>query len=142
MAMKPETRNLESAIAEQWLDHSPWYQRAYFEERVEQELYRSRRYKIETTIIFVRIPAVSRRAARAIYTYVSTQLRSIDTVGMLGTGDYVVCLPHTPRDGGEIVAGRVRAFMDEYSPLIGVAAFGEDGQDFGALLATAEARMA
>jgi hypothetical protein len=139
MAINRDPRQIEEIFPEQWLDHSPWYQREYFEERVEQELYRSRRYKVETTIIFVRIPSFSRRAARAIYTYVSTQLRTIDTVGMLGTGDYVVCLPHTPKEGGEVVAGRIHAFLDEYSPLIGVASFGEDGRDFGSLLATAEA---
>jgi hypothetical protein len=141
MAINPDSRAIEDIFPEQWLERSPWYQRAYFEERVEQELYRSRRYEVETTIIFVRIPSVSRRAARAIYTYVSTQLRAIDAVGMLGTGDYMVCLPHTPRDGGEVVAGRLRAFMDEYGPLVGVASFGEDGQDFSGLLATAEARI-
>jgi len=141
MAINRDTDQIEEIFPEQWLEHSAWYQRDYFEERVEQEFYRSRRYKVETTIIFVRIPSFSRRAARAIYTYVSTQLRTIDIGGMLGTGDYVVCLPHTPREGGDIVAGRIHAFLDEYSPLIGVASFGEDGQDFSSLLATAEARI-
>jgi GGDEF domain-containing protein len=127
---------------EQWIEGSPWYQRAYFEERVDQELYRSRRYKIETTLIMIRIPAISRRAARSLYTFVSTQLRTIDTAGLLGTGDYVICLPHTPKEGGEIVADRIRAFLDEYSPLVGVASYGSDGEEFEPLLANAEAHFA
>jgi len=141
MTAKSTTTDPTQVTGERWLEGSPWYQRAYFEERVGHELYRSQRYKIETSIVLVRIPAVSRRAARALYTYVSTQLRTIDTAGMLGTGDYVVCLPHTPREGGEVVAGRIRAFLDEYGPQVGVASFGEDGKELEALLVTAEGRM-
>jgi hypothetical protein len=141
MATKSSTQE-RPPVEEHWLTGSPWYQRDYFEERVGQELYRCRRYKVETSIVLVRIPAISRRAARSLYTYVSTQLRAIDSAGMLGTGDYVVCLPHTPREGGEVVAGRIRAFLEEYDPQVGVAAFGKDGKEFNALLATAEARIA
>ncbi len=123
---------------ERWAAGSPWYQRAYFEERVGQEIYRSRRYKTQTTVILVRIPAVSRRAARALYTFVATQLRTIDCAGLMGTGDYAICLPHTPKDGGEIVANRIRTFMDEYQPLVGVASYGEDGSAFNDLFDAAE----
>jgi GGDEF domain-containing protein len=139
---KATTRTKGALPEEQWVEGSPWYQRAYFEERVDHELYRSRRYNIETTLIVVRIPAISRRAARCLYTFVSTQLRTIDTAGLMGTGDYVICLPHTPREGGEIVADRIRTFLDEYAPLVGVASFGPDGEEFKPLLATAEARFA
>ncbi len=141
MTIKPEVQELELDIHESWLNRSPWYQIAYFEERVGQELYRSRRYNVETSIIFIRIPAISRRAARSLYTYVSTQLRAIDTAGILGTGDYVICLPHTPRERANVVAGRIRAFLDEYGPQIGVASFGEDGKDFSGLISTAEASI-
>jgi hypothetical protein len=124
---------------EHWGEGSPWYQLAYFEERVGQELYRSKRYKTETTVILVRIPAVSRRAARALFTFVSTQLRTIDTAGLMGTGDYGICLPHTPRSGGEIVAQRIRTFLEEYAPLVGVATYGEDADDFEGLFDVAAA---
>lgn len=142
MTIKPHTPDSTRDVEERWLEGSAWYQRAYFEERVGEELYRSQRYKVETSILLIRIPAISRRAARCLYTYVSTQLRTIDTAGMLGTGDYVICLPHTPCDGAEVVATRVRAFLEDYAPLVGVASFGEDGTSFEALLATAEARLA
>jgi hypothetical protein len=56
----------------------------------------------------------------------------------MGTGDYGICLPHTPKSGGEVVAMRIRAFMEEYQPLVGVASFGEDGSDFQDLLDAAE----
>ena len=140
--MKAVAKAKEPRIEEHWIEGSPWYQRAYFEERVEQELYRSRRYKIDTTLILVRIPSISRRAARSLYAFVSTQLRTIDTAGLMGTGDYVICLPHTPRDGGEVVAARIRTFLDEYTPMVGVASFGDDGREFVPLLETAEARFA
>jgi hypothetical protein len=140
--MKTVTKTNLPQAEEHWIEGSPWYQRAYFEERVGQELYRSRRYKIETTLILVRIPAISRRAARSLYAFVSTQLRTIDTAGLMGTGDYVICLPHTPREGGEVVAARIRTFLDEYTPLVGVASFGDDGREFASLLETAEARFA
>ena len=130
----PDPRNQD----EHWVAGSPWYQLAYFEERVGQELYRSRRYKTETTVLLVRIPAVSRRAARALYTFVSTQLRTIDCAGLMGTGDYGICLPHTPKAGGEVVASRIRAFMDEYQPLVGVASYGQDGAEFQALFEAAD----
>ena len=142
MVAKSRTQERRNPLKEHWVEGTAWYQRDYFEARVGHELYRSQRYKTETTLILVRIPAISRRAARCLYTFVSTQLRTIDTAGMLGTGDYMVCLPHTPREGGEIVAGRIRTFLDEYMPQVGVASFGEDGKEFDALLASAEARMA
>jgi hypothetical protein len=123
---------------EQWAAGSPWYQRAYFEDRVGQEVYRSQRYKTDTTIVVIRIPAVSRRAARALYTFVATQLRTIDCAGLMGTGDYCICLPHTPKPGGEVVAERIRAFMDEYQPLVGVASYGVDGSDVAGLFEAAE----
>jgi GGDEF domain-containing protein len=135
----PDQKN---AIEEHWLEGSPWYQRAYFEERVEQELYRSQRYRVETSLLLIRIPSISRRAARSLYTYVSTQLRTIDTAGMLGTGDYVICLPHTPREGAEVVAARVRTFLEDYAPQVGVASFGADGTNFDDLVATAVSRLA
>lgn len=141
MAINRATTDLTQDIEEHWLEGSPWYQRAYFEERVENELYRSRRYEIETSILLIRIPSISRRAARTLYTYVSTQLRTIDMAGMLGTGDYIVCLPHTPREGAEVVASRVRTFLEDYTPQVGVASFGEDGDDFAGLVATAESRL-
>ena len=141
MTTKTNPTGTAPEVTEHWLEGSPWYQRAYFEERVANELYRSRRYKIETSILLIRIPAISRRAARSLYTYVSTQLRTIDTAGMLGTGDYVVCLPHTPREGAEIVASRLRTFLDDHAPQVGVASFGADGADFEAMVASAEARM-
>ena len=134
-----DTPTTATGSGEQWASASPWYQRAYFEERVGQELYRSRRYKTPTTVLLVRIPAVSRRAARSLFTFVSSQLRMIDCGGLMGTGDYGLCLPHTPKDGGEVVASRIRAFMEEYQPLVGVAAYGMDGSDFQALFQAAEA---
>ena len=137
-----DTHYEQSNQDEHWVTGSPWYQRAYFEERVGQELYRSQRYKTETTVVLVRIPAVSRRAARALYTFVSTQLRTIDCAGLMGTGDYGICLPHTPKSGGEVVASRIRAFMDEYQPMIGVASYGEDGTEFIELFDVAEAAAA
>ena len=127
---------------EHWVSGAPWYQRAYFEERVAQELYRSRRYKTLTTVLLVRIPAVSRRAARSLYTFVSTQLRAIDTAGLMGTGDYGICLPHTDKAGGEVVASRIRTFMDEYHPMVGVASYGDDGAEFRELFDAAEALAA
>jgi hypothetical protein len=141
MATRASIQDTTPEVEEHWLDGSPWYQRAYFEERVNSELYRSKRYEIETSIVFVRIPAISRRAAGALYTYVSTQLRAIDIAGMLGSGDYVVCLPHTPREGAEVVARRIRAFLEDHSPQLGVASFGEDGTEFESLVAAAEARV-
>lgn len=127
---------------ERWGAGSPWYQRAYFEKRVEQELYRSRRYETETTVLVVHIPAISRGAARSLRDFVSSQLRLIDTAGLLGNGDYGICLPHTPKDGGEVVAGRIRDFMHEYEPSVGVASFGSDGTEFDELFSVAEARAA
>jgi hypothetical protein len=60
----------------------------------------------------------------------------------MGTGDYGICLPHTPKEGGEVVASRIRTFLDEYQPLVGVASFGADGSDFDALFDAAEAAAA
>ena len=47
----------------------------------------------------------------------------------------------SPRERANVVAGRIRAFLDEYGPQIGVASFGEDGKDFSGLISTAEASI-
>ena len=96
---------------------------------------------MDLALVLLRFPDVSRTAAFLLRSLVSNQLRVVDMFGLLGDGDYAICLPHTDHKGAAIVAARVRTQMAGFSPRVGVATYGQDGTDFVGLLATAESRL-
>ncbi len=116
---------------------TPWYQRRYFIERVEEEIYRARRYDVPGSLAIVRSATVSRQGARALYLFVESGLRRLDFGGLLGTGDYAICLPHTPKAGAEVFAGRLKEQLAAFSPTVVCVAFPEDGVTFDELIEAA-----
>ncbi len=112
---------------------TPWYQRRYFIERVDEEIYHARRYDLPGSLAIVRSASVSRQGARALHEFVESKLRRLDFGGLLGNGDYAICLPHTPRAGAEILVGRLKEHLAEFSPTVVCVAFPEDGVTFDEL---------
>ena len=117
----------------------PWYQLDYFTARVEEEIYRALRYEIPGSIVVVRLLGISRQSARALHEFGTSRLRRLDFGGLLGTGDYAICLPHTPKSGAAVLAGRLAEHLGEYSSAIVYVAFPEDGRTFGELMNAAAA---
>jgi GGDEF domain-containing protein len=111
-----------------------------FMERLAQECRRSNRYGLELTVLRVRCDAVavahlgaSDEAAVAIVTSTAACLRSEDVVGRLSDLEYAYFLPHTGRQGAEVVLERIDG-LGALVDCIGLAVFREDGIDADELL--------
>ena len=99
-----------------------WYRRDRFARKVEDELYRFRRYEVPVSLLFLSFPLTSsRKVAREINAFVMSGLRRLDFAGILGRGDFAVCLPHTDRKGVESVASRLRELTMSFPGRIGIA---------------------
>lgn len=114
------------------------YERAPFVAKLDDETYRSSRYSIPLSIVFVRFDVSRSVAGQALHEHVVEYLRRLDFAGRIGDTSYVICLPHTPVEGAEAVAGRLRLSLLRFSPLVGVAGFPQDGEDAEGLLLAAE----
>ena len=120
---------------------SVWCKPAQFARKVEDELYRSRRYDVSVCLVFVNFPMTfSHKAAREVAAFVGRGLRRLDFAGVVGDGDYAICLPHTDRDGTGAVVSRLLLLTASFPIRIGVASHPEDGATFGELVATAKRR--
>src|SRR5205809_517268 len=86
-----------------------WYQPDRFFRKLDDELYRFRRYDIPISLLFLSFPLTSsRRVAREVNEFVTSGVRRLDFAGMLGNGDYAIALPHADREGAQTVVARLR----------------------------------
>ena len=99
-----------------------WYQPGRFFRKLEDELYRFRRYDVPTSLLFLSFPLTSsRRVAREVNEFVVRGLRHLDFAGMLGDGDYAIALPHTDLEGAQSVVSRLREKLGAFPGRIGLA---------------------
>ena len=99
-----------------------WYQPAQFTRRLDDELYRLRRYDVPLSLLFLSFPLTSsRRVAREVNEFVTRGLRRLDFAGMLGDGDYAIALSHTDREGAQTVVARLREKLSAFPGRIGSA---------------------
>ena len=104
-----------------------WYQEAYLRLKIQDEVYRSLRYEVPLSVVVAQFPVFGRRTARTFHEFVSNQLRRLDFAGAFGDGLYALTLPHTPREGADVVAQRLEEAFPQSKPLVGVASIPEDG---------------
>lgn len=116
------------------------FQGSEFIFEVARELTRAERLKLTTSVIVVTKLPLSRAARREFVSFATTELDSNDLAGILGNGDYAVCLPEAGRPDAEFVAERLRDAMATYSAAVGVATLGDDGATAGELLVVASQR--
>ncbi len=103
------------------------YTQKYFEERLKEELARSRRYKRPLTLLMFEIdyehfmPEYNVRWAM-VYTILKqfgslllSQLRNVDIAGRYGGEMFTIMLPETPLEGGKTAAERIRKVVEEHS---------------------------
>jgi GGDEF domain-containing protein len=117
----------------------------YFLRRLQQECHRSRRYQLPLTLVVMQSrmedregqPDLERHLKNSVLTMVAVEMRREDVVGQLGELEYGFYLPHTGQAGGLLVLKRVMASFAGYSPRVGMAEYGEDGNDASSLVEAA-----
>ncbi|MCF7936490.1 MAG: GGDEF domain-containing protein [Synergistales bacterium] len=92
------------------------------------ELNRARRYGYPLSLLALGVAnydevieqggeAIGDEALRRVGHQVSAIVRNVDKAGRLGDCSFLLILPHTPREGAEIVGGRITADVGKMSPL-------------------------
>jgi GGDEF domain-containing protein len=98
------------------------FNQAYVSKLLTSHLGLAARYKTPFSIVLVTLspaltselkPARRRSLLRAVANHIRNDVRLVDEVGRLEDGRFVLLLPHTPKSGGEIAAGRVREGVRE-----------------------------
>jgi GGDEF domain-containing protein len=123
---------------------SHWYEGWYLELRLEEELARSARYHLPPTLLNVHLDQPPRRAAeqqkldKRLLDILIKGLRRSDIAGIFDQNELAVLLPHTNERHAEIVAGRLKKALADYSPLVGTATYPKDGNEPAVLFAVAE----
>jgi GGDEF domain-containing protein len=95
----------------------------YFMVRLEQEVRRSRRYKLPLSVLVLQLAAKASEesALAAVVTGGARLLRAEDTFAFFGVGEFAFFLPHTDSKGARIVASRLVSALERFAPSAGVA---------------------
>jgi GGDEF domain-containing protein len=124
-----------------------------FEDRIQEEIDRARRFNLEAGLIVIHTFAAAReRHPLALAPFVEaarSQLRGSDLVGRLATGDLAALLVHADRTGTATVAARLQqrlaalcADLGVASTRLGTAAYPSGGDRAADLVAAAMADLA
>jgi GGDEF domain-containing protein len=119
-----------------------------FEVRIQEEIERARRFKLEAGLLVVHTPDMSRErhvlALSPVVDALRSQLRASDLVGRLSSGDVAALLVHTNGRGATAVASRVQqrllqlgADLGGPAARIGTAAYPQAGDSAAALVTAA-----
>ncbi len=99
-------------------DWSRVYNQRHASRAIEQARARYTRYGEPFSLVILTLsPAITvdmtpqrqRSLIRTVANYLRDDIRMVDEVGRLDDGRFVVLLPHTPREGGEVVTARLAA---------------------------------
>jgi len=99
-------------------DWSRVYNQRHASRAIEQARARYTRYGEPFSLVLVTLaPAITgtltpqrqRSLVRAVANYLRDDIRMVDEVSRLEDGRFIVLLPHTPREGGEVVTARLAA---------------------------------
>jgi GGDEF domain-containing protein len=97
-----------------------------FEARIQEEIERSRRFKLDAALLVAHTPDTSRErhvlALAPIVDALRSQLRASDLVGRLSTGDLAALLVHTDGRGAAAVAARVAQRLAQVGAELGMPA--------------------
>lgn len=98
------------------------YSYSYMIKRLDEELARARRYKTPLTLVAVRIEDYASMAQvrlpgvlRTVSLVLRHGTRGVDVLGKHSSDDtFLIILPHTAVEGGEILAGRLREAVESF----------------------------
>ena len=122
-----------------------------FEARIQEEVERARRFRLEAGLLLVEPEAAPETHVLALAPMLETlrgQLRASDLVGRLVTGQLAALLVHTNAEGGAVVAARLRPPLMRVAIegglrgiRLGTAAYPASGDTATALIAAARADL-
>ncbi|MDP3786214.1 MAG: GGDEF domain-containing protein [Candidatus Omnitrophota bacterium] len=136
------------------------YVRRHFLERLNEEMPRARRHKLELSMLMIDLDhfkqcndtyghLVGDIVLRDIAKIMKEHIRQVDLLGRYGGEEFVIALPDTDKNSAASVAGRIRQSVERYkfkaydetitmTISVGVATYPEDGDDVGALIDRAD----
>jgi GGDEF domain-containing protein len=144
-----DIRRLVKALHPDLLDPATsWYRRWYFVLRLAEEVERADRYAQPLAVMTITLPRTVQtmlyqlhgRVAEWLGSVADEALRVSDFPGVLAPDELAVFLPHAGRDVARRIATRVALRLESLTPVIGIAAFPEDGRGAEDLLAAARRR--
>ncbi len=115
-------QTLEYYIMKIRLVHCYVYSKCSVQGFLNEELYKSQRYGIPSSVILIQILSDSILATQTVYKYARNQMRISDKVILLQPGSLLVFLPYTSVEGAKIFATRLLRRV-ERSKVKGLAAF-------------------
>lgn len=102
------------------------HNRHYFNQELEKEIAKSRRYKIDLSLCIIDIDHFKRvndtyghpigdQVLKSLATICKTVLRDVDIVVRFGGEEFIVILPSTPIEGALLTAERIRKAIEEHN---------------------------
>jgi GGDEF domain-containing protein len=125
------------------------YQRWYLENRLKQEIARSKRYGLSLSLIVVRFAeegslrfadqwqAQAVEAAKTL----GSSVRNVDLAAILGDREFALSLVHCDRKGAEIAMERLSQALNGLDFKMGLTVFPEDDVDPARMIELAQARL-
>jgi DNA-binding NtrC family response regulator len=109
--------------------------RDYFEQRLEEECHRGERAQKVFSVLRISEPGPT----EAVEQVLARELRMVDVLAILGSGEYAVLLCETPAAGAEVLIARLKGRLAAAGaqPGFGLACYPRDGHDAFTLLAAA-----
>jgi len=105
--------------------------------RIAEEAYRAARYGLPFSVLLVNLNFSNQATDREMKDFAGSNLRELDFAGKLSERSYAFGMPHSPREGAEVVAGRLQRVLIDYRPRAGIAEAPEGGINPNQLLAAA-----
>jgi GGDEF domain-containing protein len=123
-------------------EETGFYNDWYFRLRLQEEIERSRRYKLHFALLVIKPLALHRDVEvqakrKSLGERIRRHLRRSDLPALLTGGDMAILMPHTVREAAETVRRRLTKDLKLTEPQLGLACFPGDGEDASALLAVA-----
>ncbi len=123
-------------------EESGFYNDWYFRLRVQEEIERSQRYKLQFALLVIRPLALDEDVGvqakdKSLGNSVRPHLRRSDLPALLAGGDIAILMPQTARQAAETARRRLTKALKLTELQLGLACFPGDGEDNSALLAVA-----
>ena len=114
-----------------------WYQDGYFRANVAEAITPCLTATRESYIVYLSLGGCSRIAARMLYNCVRDEIGPRDFAGLLGSGEYAICLNDTDLRAASAFARRLERQLAGFDAVVGLAGLGIDGATSDEVLSVA-----